>query len=337
MSANRRFGLLLPHFGQHASRQNLIEGARTAERYGFDSVWVRDHLVFHPHGMEGQDRTHLDPFVTLAAIASSTDSLILGTASLIPYRHPIQTALELSSLELIAGAGGVVAGWGIGTFDHEFAAVGLGGIKRAELLREQVDVMRQLWTGESVSFAGQFYTFEDVDIHPSPSTGSIPIWYCGNSPLSVRKAVEYCDGWMPGRITLKTFRSRVERMDVLTAEYGRAERPTIAAIPIVSPGRTREEALSHVNWREMMQQAINSKWDTPDSGGWTSPEDLDGALIAGTADDIIEATARYHEAGLEHLVYDLRFRFDNWIECLSFLGEEVLPKVRGTESAVEVA
>jgi probable F420-dependent oxidoreductase len=330
---DRRYGLLLPHFGAYASRENLLAGARLADQLGFDSVWVRDHLVFHPHGMEGQDRTHIEPFVTLAAIAGATDRLVLGTGSLIPYRHPIHTALSLSSLEAIAGPGRVIAGWGIGTFDHEFAAVGLGDVKRADLLREQVEIMRKLWSGASTSYVGEFYTFEDVDIHPSPTNGTIPIWYCGNSLLSVRKAVEYCDGWMPGRITLKTFAKRVERLEQLTAEYGRTQRPVAAAIPIVSPGATREQALASVNWQEMMEQAIKAKWETPDSGSWTSPEDLDGALIAGTADDIIETTERYHEAGLEHLVYDLRFRFDGWLDHIAFLGEEVLPRVRGAHAA----
>ena len=79
-----RYGLLLPHFGEHASRRNLLEMAGAAERYEFDSVWVRDHLVFHPHGMEGQDRTHVDPMVTLGLIAGATEKLILGTGSLIP-------------------------------------------------------------------------------------------------------------------------------------------------------------------------------------------------------------------------------------------------------------
>ena len=105
--------------------------------------------------------------------------------------------------------------------------------------------------------------------------------------------------------------------------------PTAAAIPIVSPGRTREEALVFVNWREMMTQAINSKWETPDSGQWSAPEDLEGALIAGTADDIIEGVTRYHEAGLRHFVFDLRFRFADWEECLIFLGEDVLPRLPG--------
>jgi len=150
----RRYGLLLPHFGEHASRQNLIDGALLAERLGFDSVWVRDHLVFHPHGMEGQDRTHIDPMVTLGMIAGVTERLQLGTGSLIPYRHPIQAALALSSLEYVAGPGRVIAGFGIGTFDHEFNAAGLGAFDRRELIEEQVAVMRKLWTGEEVDFKG---------------------------------------------------------------------------------------------------------------------------------------------------------------------------------------
>src|SRR5690606_31636823 len=45
-----RTGLLLPHFGEHADPAKIIEGAKLAERLGFDSVWVRDHVVFEPHG-----------------------------------------------------------------------------------------------------------------------------------------------------------------------------------------------------------------------------------------------------------------------------------------------
>ena len=325
--STRRYGLLLPHFGEHASRANLIEGAQAAERYGFDSVWVRDHLVFRPHGMEGDDRTHVDPMVTLSLIAGATEKLVLGTGSLIPYRHPIQTALLLSSLEFVAGPGRVIAGFGLGTFDHEFNACGLGGIDRRELLPEQIEIIRRLWTGEEISHEGKVYSFEDVDIHPSPSRpGSIPIWYCGNSPASARRAVEYCDGWMPGRISLKTFAKRVERMRTLAAEAGKSV-PTPASIPITSPARTREEALAKVNWRGMMGQAIKAKWEN-ESGRWETPEDLEGALIAGPPELIIAETRKYHAAGLQHIAYDLRFRFDEWLECVKILGEEVLPELR---------
>jgi alkanesulfonate monooxygenase SsuD/methylene tetrahydromethanopterin reductase-like flavin-dependent oxidoreductase (luciferase family) len=329
-----RYGLLLPHFGEHASRENLLEGARTAEAYGFDSVWVRDHLVFHPHGMEGQDRTHIDPLVTLSLVAAVTEKIVLGTGSLIPYRHPIQTAVLLGSLERIAGPGRVIAGFGMGTFDHEFEAIGLGGVPRHLLLEEQINVMRRLWTGDEVDYAGEFYSFKNVDIHPVPaSPASIPIWYCGNARPSVRHAVDFCEGWMPGRITLKTFRKRAEYMREYANKQDKSP-VTLAAIPITSPGPSREAALSKVNWQGMLEGGKGGRWELPDSGKWESPDDLEGALLAGTPDYIAGETQKYHEAGLTHLVYDLRFRFDDWLECVAILGEEVLPKLRSARPLV---
>lgn len=327
---NKGYGLLLPHFGEHATRENLIEGARLAEKLGFDSVWVRDHLVFHPHGMEGQNRTHVDPFVTLALVAGATDRIILGTGSLIPYRHPIHTAVSLTSLELVAGPGRVIAGWGTGTFDHEFEAVGLGGIPRGQLMMEQIDIIRKLWSGDEVSYEGKTYSFTDIDIHPSPSSpGSIPIWYCGNGPASVRRAVRLYDGWMPGRITRLTFAERMRYMHEVADEAGKPL-PTTGAIPITSPGRTRTEALARVNWQGMLKSARNT-WVTPASGVWEKPEDLEGALIAGPPEHIIEETIKYQDSGLDHIVYDLRFRFDEWLEGIHLLGEEVLPVLRARD------
>jgi len=324
----RRYGLLMPHFGEHATRENLIKGAQLAEKLGFDSLWCRDHLVFHPHGMEGQDRTHIDPMVSLGLIAGVTEKVILGTGSLIPYRHPIQTALALSSLEYVAGPGRVICGMGLGTFHHEFVAAGMGDIDRRELIPEQVDIMRKLWIGETVSYEGKFYSFKDIDIHPVPkSPRDIPIWYCGNTVASVRRAIEYCDGWMPGRISLKTFAKRTRQLAERAQQAGR-EMPTAAAIPITSPGKTREQARDKVNWREMMEQAIQAKWETPDSGGWNTADDLYGALIYGTAQDLVKATCDFHAAGLDHVVYDLRFRYDEWFESIQLLGEDVIPECR---------
>ena len=54
MATTLKFGLLLPHFCEFASAIDCLDGARRAEAFGFDSVWVRDHLVFEPHGIEGE-------------------------------------------------------------------------------------------------------------------------------------------------------------------------------------------------------------------------------------------------------------------------------------------
>ena len=92
MATKLKFGLLLPHFGEYASSESCIEGSKKAEEYGFDSVWVRDHLVFEPHGMEGNDNTHIEGLLILAAIASVCKKLILGTGTMISHRSPIHLA-----------------------------------------------------------------------------------------------------------------------------------------------------------------------------------------------------------------------------------------------------
>ena len=72
-----RFGLLVPHFGLEADQDLLDEGAQLAESLGFDSLWVRDHLVFHPHGMEGTDRTFVDaPLAPVTGASPSEEDAI---------------------------------------------------------------------------------------------------------------------------------------------------------------------------------------------------------------------------------------------------------------------
>ena len=84
-------GLLLPHFGVSGRRDTLLTAATRAERYGFDSLWARDHIVFEPHSMEGADRTHIDPFIALSMIAGATERISLGTGSL--FRTVIRSRL----------------------------------------------------------------------------------------------------------------------------------------------------------------------------------------------------------------------------------------------------
>jgi probable F420-dependent oxidoreductase len=322
----KTYGLLLPQFGPFATRERLIEGARRAEQLGFDAVWVRDHVVFRPHPHEPPDRTHVDPFVVLAAVAAVTRSIVLGTATLIPHRHPIHAALLLGSLEFVAGRGRVLAGWGIGGNDAEFAALGTGAWDRRKVLPEQLAVMRALWSGEAVTFEGEFYRFRDVAIAPVPGPGDgIPIWYGGNSAAAVRRAVEYCDGWIPSRMPRRDVREGIARMERLAAGAGRP-RPVAAVIPYVSPGRTVEEAAKAFNLDELLSTAAK-QYLPPPSGRFETLDDLDGAAIAGPADVIVEHVRRFQAVGIEHLVFDLRTRFDRFEECLEMLGTEVLPEL----------
>jgi probable F420-dependent oxidoreductase len=321
----RTYGVLLPHFGPHATRERLLEATRRIEQLGFDAVWARDHLVFHPHAYEPADLTHVDPFVVLSALAGVTQSIVLGTATLIPHRHPIHTALLLGSLDYMA-PGRVVAGWGIGGYGGEFEAIGMGSWDRKKLVPEQIEVMRRLWAGEPVTFEGEFYRFRDVAIKPVPGRrDGIPIWYGGNSKAAARRAVEYCDGWIPGRMPRRDVRERITRMERLASEAGRP-RPLAAVIPYVSPGRTVEEAARSLNLAELFSMA--KQYMPPPSGTFQTLADLDGAAIAGPVDVIVEEVRAYQAAGIEHLVFDFRTSFEHYEECIEMVGTEVLPRLR---------
>lgn len=323
-----QYGLLLPHFGAHADRHLILDGARMAEELGFDSVWVRDHLLFEPHGeFESAERDFFEPLTVLSAIGAVTERIILGTATLIPYRHPLVTAFTLASMTHLFGPR-IIAGWGAGTFEHEFEAVGMGGIFRPELVEEHAAIFAAVWSEDSVTYQGEHYRFENVNLYPKP-TGPIPFWYGGATPASARRAAEYCDGWMPGRITLKTIEKRVAAMAELVAASGRPM-PTIGVVPPTSIAATAEAAWEGTSLEGLLRWANERGkwWVKPPSGVFETAEDIEGSLIVGTPDQVVEQTARFESVGVEHLVFDLRLSFDRWFESIELLGTAVLPALR---------
>ncbi len=324
-----KFGLLLPHFGEHADKEKLLEGSKLAEKLGFDSVWVRDHLVFEPHGeMEKPNRTFYDALTTLTAIGAVTERIELGTGSLIPFRHPLITALMAGTITQLVGPR-LILGFGAGTFDHEFEAIEWGGRDRVELVRSNAEILRRVFTENEVDYTDDNFTFNDITIEPKPVGGRVPFWYCGATPRSARLAVEFCDGWMPGRISLGTMAKRIDTMRELS-EARERPMPTIAVIPPTSIEETREEALQHVNIPGLLAWANKAKFAVkPPSGRFESVEDLEGQLIVGSPDEAVAEIKKFQDLGTQHLVFDFRFKFDRFFDQIELLGREVLPQLRG--------
>jgi alkanesulfonate monooxygenase SsuD/methylene tetrahydromethanopterin reductase-like flavin-dependent oxidoreductase (luciferase family) len=325
METNLKFGLLLPHFGQHASLEKCLEGAIKAEAYGFDSVWVRDHLVFTPYDMEGTDNTHIEGLVVLSAVAAVTNKLTMGTAMTICHRHPIHLAQCFAGLSCIA-KGRIIMGMGVGGFPHEFAAAGLpsAAAERARLVRINADLCRRLWAGERVSYKDDYYDFQNVELNPTPVT-PIPIWCGGSTPAACRRAVEFGEGWLPARITFSTF---VKRLGYLREVSQTAARPMITAgvMPLTSIAKDKEAALSHVNVKSLISEANkNSTWAKPAGGIFSTLDDIRGLILAGAPGDIVRETRAYQAAGAHLVVFDLRFRSPDWYQQIDLLGKEVLP------------
>jgi alkanesulfonate monooxygenase SsuD/methylene tetrahydromethanopterin reductase-like flavin-dependent oxidoreductase (luciferase family) len=320
-----RFGLLVPHFGIEADQDLLTKGAQLAERLGFDSLWVRDHLVFHPHGMEGTDRTFIEPFVALTYLAGVTEKIGLGAATIIPFRHPLVMAYSVASMSWMTRRP-FDLGIGSGNFQHEFEVIGQGTVDRPAMMREQTLIAQKLWAGETVEWHSELYDFKDVDIKPQPLF-PVPVWWGGATPASGRLAVEFCDGWLPGRITFPTYEVRVAKIKELAAEAGR--KPVlVGAVPITSIGDTREEAIGGMNVPGLIDNANHQKfWLKPEGGAFTTFEELDGSVLAGTPEDVVRGIQRYQEIGADLLIIDFRMRFGNWLEQIERFAREVLPHV----------
>lgn len=321
-----RFGLLVPHFGVEADQDLLIEGARLAERSGFDSLWVRDHLVFHPHGMEGTDRTFIEPFITLTYLAGVTESIGLGAATIIPFRHPILMAYSVASMSWITRRK-FDLGIGSGNFQHEFDVIQQGHINRPEMMKEQTLIARRLWTGESLEWDSELYKFSDVDLKPQP-LHPVPVWWGGATPASARLAVDFCEGWLPGRITFPTYEKRVADINRMAAEQGKA-RVMTGAVPVTSIDDTFDAAVNRMNVPGLIKNANAQKfWLKPEGGQFTKIEELDGSILAGNPDDIVRGVKRYQEIGCDLLIFDFRMRFPDWLAQIEILAKEVLPRVQ---------
>ncbi|NKQ56669.1 LLM class flavin-dependent oxidoreductase [Amycolatopsis sp. K13G38] len=190
-----RYGLLLPagqaQLESGGSARALVRTAVEAERLGFDSVWAGDSLV----------RPRVEPLTLLAAIAQATGHVTLGTALLIPaYRHPVQAAAAISSLDLLAG-GRLVIGVGAGFpgfSEQEFDLVGVRFKTRFSQLDDTVALWRRLWTGDPGSFHGKVLHYDWVPGVPKPARdGGPPIWLGGITPAALDRTARLYDGWLP--------------------------------------------------------------------------------------------------------------------------------------------
>lgn len=318
------YGVLLPHFGVTASAERIINAGILAEEIGLDAVWVRDHLLWEPHGMEGDNRTFVEGLTALAAISSRTTRINLGTAVLIPIRWPLKLAQDLASLSFMAG-GRIVAGMGLGSGQAELGAAGFNRSDRKKIFVETCEILQSVWTENHVNFEGKMFSFENVSIEPKPVV-HLPLWYGGTTEVSVRNAVNHCEGWMPGRIPVATLDARVKLLDELASQKGKAV--TKAIIPLVKIDRDRKEARSGIDIAALAGSSEASKtWVLP-PGGFNTLEDLLGIVLAGTPEEVVEQISLIAGYGIDHFVFDLRLQDDRFEEILELIGSDVMPALR---------
>lgn len=186
---------------------DLSELGRALEDRGFASLYVPEHTHIpvsrktpFPGGGELPKRyshTH-DPFVGLAFAAAVTKKLIVGTGiCLVPQHEPIVTAKAIATLDQLSGGRfvfGIGGGWNVDEMENHGARYDT----RFKMMREYVLAMKALWTQDEASYHGEFVKFDPVWSWPKPAQKPHPpILLGGETDYTLRRVVDYCDGWFP--------------------------------------------------------------------------------------------------------------------------------------------
>lgn len=320
-----KFGMLLSHFGRHATPERLLEGSRRLEELGFDSVWVRDHLLWKPYELDRGDHTFIEPFLTLAAVAAVTERIQLGTAVLIPVRWPLKVAQNFACLSWIAGRQ-IIAGFGLGSNPAELRGAGFSPEERELIYEETVQICKRVWTEDNVTWHGRKFHLEGASIEPKP-VAPIEVWYGGKTRAAVRRAVKLCDGWLPGRVPIATLDDLLVLLKKLEAEHDKKLKVGVSSI--VKIDRDRQRARQDIDVHAIATASSSSyTWIKPPSGEFRTIEDLEGLLIAGTPEDVVQQIQKFVDRGIEHFIFDVRFQFDRYTEVVQLIAEEVLPHLR---------
>ncbi len=195
---------------------------RLVEDYGFDSIFFPDHT--HKPAVAGQlarESYHmLDPFIALTAVAGATERLKLGFGiCLVIQRDPILMAKEIATLDLLSG-GRVLFGIGAGWHRGEMRNHGTDPRTRFSLMREQVLVMKSLWTEDETTFAGEHLSYGPIWLWPKPvQRPHPPVMIGGEGPTVLQRVIDYGDAWFPN--AHDGIEDRVRELQRLAAAAGR--------------------------------------------------------------------------------------------------------------------
>jgi probable F420-dependent oxidoreductase len=193
----------------------ILELIDEFEALDVDSLWVSERLV--------STKLILEPVSFLSYIAGRLRKMKLGTSTLVlPSRHPVVLAKELATLDFLS-QGRLFPAIGLGGEDsQDLQAVGVNKKERAARADEAIRLMRRLWSEETVTFEGKFFSVRDVTVMPRPyQKNGPPIWIGGRSPAAMRRVGRLGDGWLVSSASPAEVEAGIKSIRVYAAEAGR--------------------------------------------------------------------------------------------------------------------
>ena len=252
------FGAVFPHNEIGTDPGAIRDYAQGAEALGATHLLIYDHVMGadpnRPGGWKGaydKDVAFHEPLTTFAFMAAVTDKIDLITTILIlPQRQTVLVAKQAAEVALLS-SNRLRLGVGTGWNKIEYEALDVAFSQRGERQEEQVELLRKLWTEDSLTYSGKYHTISAASINPRPSQ-PIPIWFGGSAPALLERCGRLGDGWIPlmgandaARQCIETIRSHRQAAGLSMAGFGIQAQAQYA-------GGTPERWASHAaKWRDL--------------------------------------------------------------------------------------
>jgi len=283
------FGISIPQtYPNPAGIQRFL---KRAEELSFNAAWCIEQVIGTAPVLESVS--------TLAYAAGITKKLRLGVAVLIiTQRDPVNLAKSLSAVDVLSN-GRLIVGVGLGASTRYYPAYGISPEGRVARFRENLEIMKRLWTEDRVTLQGRFSQLENISMQPKPvQKPRPPTWFGGRAEAALRRAVELGDGFMgAGSTPMSAFLDDIKK---LPANFLKSKRLYLAFGDTLP--RLRE-------------------WFGAFYG---KPEMADQVAVWGPAQRIADEIKRLRDAGVTHVL--LNPVFDEGAQ-MERLAEEVLPVV----------
>lgn len=302
-------------------RADIESQITTAQKAGFDGVKCGEHHV--------TDDTYLNNEAVLAfAVPLAGDMSIATGICLLPYHNPVRIAEYGATMDVLT-EGKFQLGVGQGYREEEFDVFGITKSEVAGRLQESIEIIKQLWTTDSVTYSGDYYEYDDISINPKPIQDPCPpIIVAASNENTVRRAAQIGDGWWASHV----------QFDVLTEYVSAFREETNDGILGLSRGvfvaETDEKADQLA--KEPLMEKYNGyvEWgqsDVFDSDTFEREwqELKEDRFIIGSPETVIKEIERYHATfDLDFLAVKFQepmMTFDDVRSSVELFGSEVIP------------
>lgn len=291
-------GLSLPHRSPDPIAPETVRTvAQRAEALGFRDLWVTENTLDHV--------VSFDPIPVLTYAAAVTTTMRLGCSVVVlPVRDARLVAHQWASLDVLSG-GRAILGVGIGRpdnfRDHEVPTEG-----RVSRFREQVALIRSLWSEERTTLKGRFHDVSDVMMPLKPvQKPHMPIWMGVGHPEAVRRSATLADGWMgAGGSTIADFARSVPILREALEKAGRDP----ASFPV------SKRVFMAVDEREDRARAELLRWY---SEVYFNPDATETSGVYGTPEQVAQKLAALVDMGANHLLLNPVSRFTEQVEAVA--------------------